>query len=190
MISALQRQGARFELRGLRRVADRMLLSVAPAAGPEMHQLLVLDEDGRITRLLDYTDPDGARRDLARPVRGQVATVGRLVPFVDVRDVTASLAFYRLLGFEVRDEYRPEGDLAFAALRGGGAKIMLGATEAPVNPARQRGCAWTTGRLLSDGRRDRELTIEATGATGPSPPCRPPPRRTAARRSPVRWRRT
>ena len=132
-------EGVRFRLVRLRRVGHRVLLHVAvEPGGEEVHQMLTLDAAGRITQLLDYSNPAVAERDLVSPAPGESAgTVGRLVPFVDVQDVAASVAFYRSLGFAVTREYRPHGRLVWAALRSGDAELMLAETEDPVDPARQ-----------------------------------------------------
>jgi uncharacterized glyoxalase superfamily protein PhnB len=120
----------------LHRMADRILLRFA-VSGTEVHQMLVLDADGRITLLLDYSDPEVARRDLAPPKRGPAVTVGRLTPFVQVRDVAASVEFYRRLGFSPLAGHRPHGPLAFAALRAGDAELMLRLADEPVDAAGQ-----------------------------------------------------
>lgn len=118
--------GVRLRLVGLRRSDARLLLRVALDPGGEVHQMWVLDDAGRITRMLDYTDPAVAAADLALPEPAAAAgPVGRLVPFVGVRDVEASVAFYRLLGFEVTREHRAHGRRVWVALRSGGAELML-----------------------------------------------------------------
>jgi hypothetical protein len=70
--------------------------------------------------------------------------VDRLVPFVHVADVEASLAFYALLGFETRHVMRDGAGRAFWALAqsggkdtGEGAEIMFARADGPVDPAQQ-----------------------------------------------------
>lgn len=129
--------GARFRLVALHRTADRLLLRVAVEPGDrELHQMLTLDADGHITRLLDYGDGAVAEADLTVPAPGAPAgPVRRLVPFVGVRDVPASIAFYRLLGFDVTREHHAEERVVWAALRSGDAELMLAEAE-PVEPGR------------------------------------------------------
>jgi catechol 2,3-dioxygenase-like lactoylglutathione lyase family enzyme len=64
--------------------------------------------------------------------------INRLIPFVRVVDVERSVAFYRHLGFTVRDvaEYRDR--LSWASLQSGDAEIMLEGTYGPSDPDRQR----------------------------------------------------
>lgn len=134
---------AGFRLLGLRRAADRIALHVAGPSGAEAHQLLVLDGDGHITVIVDHPDSASAHRDLvpARPDAAAVA-VDALVPFVQVADVEASIAFYRLLGFEAVREYRPDERRVWAWLRcgpadGQRAELMVAGTEEPADPAAQ-----------------------------------------------------
>lgn len=100
--------------------------------------MLTLDGAGRIVRMLDYGDRAVAERDLTAPAPDRAAgPVSDLVPFVRVRDVAASIAFYGLLGFAVTDEYRPRGRLVWAALRGGEAELMLAERDEPVDATQQ-----------------------------------------------------
>ena len=59
-----------------------------------------------------------------------------LIPFVHVADIERSIAFYETLGFGVTDTHRHEGRLDWAALRAGGAALML-AQGTPVDAAAQ-----------------------------------------------------
>jgi hypothetical protein len=63
--------------------------------------------------------------------------VGDLVPFVHVRDIARSIAYYELLGFEVRDTYRVDGKLHWAALESGRAQLMLELASEPIDPHQQ-----------------------------------------------------
>ena len=61
-----------------------------------------------------------------------------LIPFVQVRDVDRSVAFYELLGFEVTDTYVHEGKLDFAALQSGSARTMLVRAAGTIDPRQQK----------------------------------------------------
>ncbi|HYX87681.1 MAG TPA: VOC family protein [Gaiellales bacterium] len=63
--------------------------------------------------------------------------VSALVPFVHVADVDRSIAFYRLLGFEVTDAHRPADAYVWALLKASGARIMLARADAPIDPDKQ-----------------------------------------------------
>ncbi len=131
-------EGVSFRLHDLRRVGPRVLIHAGmDPGGQEVHQILSLDAAGRITRLLDYQDFAAAERDLAAPAAGPAGRIARLVPFVHVRDLVTSVAFYRLLGFTVTDDYRPHDRPVWAALRSDDAELMLAETEEPVDAARQ-----------------------------------------------------
>jgi hypothetical protein len=67
-----------------------------------------------------------------------VARVSRLVPFVRVVDVEASVAFYAHLGFAVQDTAEYQGRLSWASLKSGDAEIMFEGTHGPSDPDRQR----------------------------------------------------
>lgn len=54
-----------------------------------------------------------------------------------MRDVAASVAFYRLLGFTVTAEHRAGGRTGWAALRAGAAELMLAERADPADPAGQ-----------------------------------------------------
>ena len=64
--------------------------------------------------------------------------VKRLVPFVRVVDVEASVAFYQHLGFSLQEEAKYQDRLSWALLRSGDAEIMLEGTHGPSDPDRQR----------------------------------------------------
>lgn len=57
-----------------------------------------------------------------------------LVPFVHVRDVVASIAFYETLGFEVGDTFTPQGAGApsWAWLKINDAQYMIARATAPI----------------------------------------------------------
>lgn len=54
-----------------------------------------------------------------------------LTPIAAVRNVTASIAFYRTLGFEVGNTFTPDGDSepSWAWLTSGGAQLMIARAE-------------------------------------------------------------
>jgi catechol 2,3-dioxygenase-like lactoylglutathione lyase family enzyme len=62
----------------------------------------------------------------------------RLVPMVEVRSVTRSIAFYAKLGFEVGNTFVPTGatEPSWAWLRNGEADLMVAAAEAPASGLR------------------------------------------------------
>ena len=74
--------------------------------------------------------PDG---EVAPP--GQ--RVNRLVPFVRVKDVERSVAFYHHLGFTPRSVYKYRDRLAWAALESDGAEIMFEGGSDAVDPDRE-----------------------------------------------------
>lgn len=63
--------------------------------------------------------------------------INRLVPMVFARDVDASIAFYKLLGFEVADRLVGDGRTVWAWLSAGHADMMLSWASEPVDPAAQ-----------------------------------------------------
>lgn len=120
----------------LRRVANRIGVRVATPLGDQAHQLLVLDDDGRITLVLDHPDAAAVDRDLLPAAATDVVAVDALVPFLDVVDVEASVAFYALLGFAVAAEHgRPR---TWARLRSGAVELMVAHAEETPDPAAQR----------------------------------------------------
>jgi catechol 2,3-dioxygenase-like lactoylglutathione lyase family enzyme len=82
--------------------------------------------------------------------------VSDLIPFVHVSDVARSIAFYGLLGFEVRDTYEHEGRLDWAALTSGDAQLMLAYADAPIDPRSQAVLFYLYADDL-DGLRDHLL---------------------------------
>lgn len=62
-----------------------------------------------------------------------------LVPLAHVRDVNASIAFYRHLGFEVRNTHVPagHGEPVWAWLTSGRAQVMLSLASGPVDAGQQ-----------------------------------------------------
>jgi predicted enzyme related to lactoylglutathione lyase len=64
-------------------------------------------------------------------------TVSDLVAYLHVADVRRSIAFYELLGLEVRDSHGPEGEPAWCWLEAGDARLMLGKAGEPVEAERQ-----------------------------------------------------
>jgi catechol 2,3-dioxygenase-like lactoylglutathione lyase family enzyme len=60
-----------------------------------------------------------------------------LIPFVHVTDVARSIAFYELLGFELKDSHEHEGELDWAALASRDAQLMLARASAPIERDRQ-----------------------------------------------------
>jgi len=64
--------------------------------------------------------------------------VNRLIPFVRVVDVEASVAFYGQLGFTVQDTATYKDRLSWASLQSGDAEIMFEGTYGPSDPDHQR----------------------------------------------------
>jgi hypothetical protein len=60
-----------------------------------------------------------------------------LVRFVQVADVERSVAFYRLLGLELRDTYEHDDQFVWASMARESAAVMLARTEAPIDPQAQ-----------------------------------------------------
>jgi catechol 2,3-dioxygenase-like lactoylglutathione lyase family enzyme len=63
--------------------------------------------------------------------------VNRLVPFVRVKDVERSVAFYHHLGFTPESVYKYRERLAWAALVSDGAEIMFEGGSDPAAPDRE-----------------------------------------------------
>ena len=80
-------------------------------------------------------DPEPSERSGGPP--GPEAAVDGLIPFVHVVDLERSIAFYRLLGFEVVNAYERGGRRVWAMLRRDGAQLMLAAASGPIDPAQQ-----------------------------------------------------
>jgi catechol 2,3-dioxygenase-like lactoylglutathione lyase family enzyme len=64
-------------------------------------------------------------------------TVEDLVPYAHVADLARSIRFYRRLGFNVERTAEHEGQLAWASLRCGKARLMIALATAPVHPEEQ-----------------------------------------------------
>ena len=77
-----------------------------------------------------------------------------LIPFVHVADVPRSVAFYELLGFETTDRFEPGGELVWAAVANGHARLMLAKADAPVDPGEQAVLFYLYTRDL-EGLRER-----------------------------------
>ena len=86
-------------------------------------------------------------------------TVEGLVPYAHVADLTRSIDFYRRLGFSVESTADHEGQLAWASLRCGKARLMIALATAPVRPEEQgvlfyvyaRDVAGIRKQLLAEG---------------------------------------
>jgi hypothetical protein len=63
--------------------------------------------------------------------------VSGLVPFVQVADVERSVAFYRLIGLELRETHQHEGRLVWASMAHERAGVMLAQAEEPIDPRSQ-----------------------------------------------------
>jgi hypothetical protein len=150
-LRAQYERGVQPHLEEARAEGDRVLLQVgvsvqAEPAEPEakIWFALTVDDAGRITELQDYSTRAAAEHDVALRARGPAAghpspasLVSGLVPFVHVADVGRSVAFYRLLGLELRETYEHEGRLVWASMAQESAALMLAAGEAPIDPRAQ-----------------------------------------------------
>lgn len=73
-----------------------------------------------------------------RPAPLALGAVNRLVPFVHVADVEASLAFYALLGFVPQNIMKDARGCAFWALaQSGKGEIMLARADGPIDAGQQ-----------------------------------------------------
>lgn len=139
-------RGIRPRLRGLRPAGDRVLLEVEleRAGGPTavVGLVLTLDARGRVTGLQDYADAAAAHHDLVLAAAGggavrPSAPVSALIPFAHVADVSRSVSFYRLLGFEPTDDHEEDEELVWVALASGSAALMLARADDAVRPGDQ-----------------------------------------------------
>jgi ketosteroid isomerase-like protein/catechol 2,3-dioxygenase-like lactoylglutathione lyase family enzyme len=112
--------------------------------------LVVTVRDGRIVRLQDHRTralasagaglaPVPAPPQPRPPSETQPGwdRVRDLIPFVHVRDVERSIAFYERLGFAVTDTFAFGERLDWAALEAGSGRLMLARADAPVDPDAQ-----------------------------------------------------
>lgn len=65
------------------------------------------------------------------------APVDAVVPFVRVADVDRSVRFYELLGFDLRDTYRPGERLQWALIGCAQGSLMFDHTDEPIDPRGQ-----------------------------------------------------
>src|SRR3954451_7314579 len=75
--------------------------------------------------------------DTVRWMRANRAHVEGLVPFVHVRDVVRSTAFYERFGFEVRHTHDLDGRRVWCWLERNQARLMLAEADAPVAASEQ-----------------------------------------------------
>ncbi|MGH9187381.1 MAG: VOC family protein [Acidimicrobiales bacterium] len=156
VLDVLRRQlesPSRPRLTEVRPIGDGILVRVELPLGDDPERpadwttALILDADGRIARMQDYEDAAIAEHDLtvlaragARTVaadRSPVGPVVGLVPFIHVADVARAVAFYELLGLEVRRRYEPDGRLVWAFLDNGSAALMVAGGEERIDPRTQ-----------------------------------------------------
>jgi SnoaL-like domain len=154
VLATLQGQferGVRPHLEEARAEGDRVLLQVGLSVEAEPDEpgstiwfALTVDESGRIAELQDYSSRVVAEHDIALRAQGPApgplspaSLVSGLVPFVHVADVGRSVAFYRMLGLELRETYEHEGVLVWASMAHESAALMLAAGETPIDPRAQ-----------------------------------------------------
>jgi catechol 2,3-dioxygenase-like lactoylglutathione lyase family enzyme len=98
--------------------------------------------------------------------------VSDLVAFVHVADVDRSIAFYELLGFELRHEFTPNGRRIWGFLERGDARLMVAEADEPVDRHAQailfyaytRDLDGLRAHLVAHGVEAGEIT---TGGPGP-----------------------
>jgi hypothetical protein len=134
-LTQLSEDGVRPRLLELRELDDRALLHVSIARDRTIWIVLTLGEDGLIRDIQQYLSEEAALHDLRvrRDGAAPGPPVSGLVPFVHVTDVPRSVAFYRLLGFEVNDTFEHEGELVWAWLESEAARLMLARGGGPGN---------------------------------------------------------
>jgi Glyoxalase/Bleomycin resistance protein/Dioxygenase superfamily len=102
----------------------------------------------------DHIHDQAGQRRQAMAKRAE--RVRDLIPFVHVSDLPGVDRFYELLGFEVGDTYEVAGELHWASLRNGDARIMLALAGAPIDPREQAVIFYLNVEDL-DGLRERLL---------------------------------
>jgi ketosteroid isomerase-like protein len=169
VLATLQAQlerGVHPRLEDVQAQGDRVLLQVglsseAESTEPESRLwfALTVGDTGRITELQDYSTSQAAERDIALRARGAAggpspaSPVYEMVPFVQVTEVHRSVAFYRLLGLDLRDTYEYDGHLVWASMAHASAALMLAQSEAPIDP-RAQGVLFYLHAVDLDGLRD------------------------------------
>lgn len=108
------------------------LVHVATFAGDRVVAVQACRDRAAI-RELPPAEVPGAGEGLRADARSRPEN---LIPFVRVADIERSIAFYETLGFEVTDTHRYDGRLDWAALRAGGAELML-AQGGPLDASAQ-----------------------------------------------------
>ncbi len=130
-VRGLLEESVRPRLHDEREHGDRVLV------GADDTWLVLTFHAGRIAEIQSYSSREAAEHDLALTGAPPGPPVTGLVPFVHVADMQRSVAFYRLLGFVVRDTYEPDGELAWAWLATDGAALMLARADEPIEPRAQ-----------------------------------------------------
>ncbi len=135
-------------LTDLRVVGDGLLMRVELRHGGESTDWIAalrLDPASRITRIQDYESAAVAEHDLTVLARPRHAASGRppatrvrgLAPIIHVTDVARAVAFYELLGLQVRRTYEPGGRLVWALLDSGTAALSIAGVDGPIDPRTQ-----------------------------------------------------
>jgi ketosteroid isomerase-like protein/catechol 2,3-dioxygenase-like lactoylglutathione lyase family enzyme len=141
-LRARQRQGVVTGLDEILEGGEKLVLHVA---GGRVC-LVVTMRDGRIVRIQDHPSREAALfdaglagrapRERPAPVESPEPgsdTVHALVPFVHVRDVQASIAFYEHLGFRVTATFPPSAPVpGWAWLKADEAQLMLQHADQPI----------------------------------------------------------
>jgi|tagenome__1003787_1003787.scaffolds.fasta_scaffold20871307_2 ketosteroid isomerase-like protein len=80
-------------------------------------------EDGKVRAITEYLDTELVAKALGVPAP---ANLEEAVPFFGVRDLDVSARYYvDVLGFEMRNSWRPDGRLRWCWMQRGGAAVML-----------------------------------------------------------------
>ena len=95
-----------------------------------------------------------------------------LIPFVHVKNVPRSIAFYEKLGLVACDTFKPRGTIVWASLKAESARIMLAQSEQALDPDKQGvlfylysvDLAALRARLISAGLKAGEIE---DGSPGP-----------------------
>jgi catechol 2,3-dioxygenase-like lactoylglutathione lyase family enzyme len=105
--------------------------------------------------------------------------VSAVIPFLHVRDVRASIAFYEQLGLEVDDTYEQDGRMVWVSMKSGSAALMLAESPPPIEPSGGRDFFYTADldalreRLIEAGSEPPEIEDGTPGPTREMSICDP-----------------
>jgi hypothetical protein len=107
-----------------------------------------------------------------------------LIPFVHVSDVGRSIAFYELLGFELKDTHEHDGRLDWAGLESRDAQLMLAHASAQIERDKQAALFY---RYADDLAALRDQLLAAGVAVGEIRDGSPGPARELGLADPAGW---